>query len=106
MITHQDIDNHAEKYPTFNKQRLIDWLDKKEGRWYAYDNVSKANQDLHGQMSRQKLFESMTKEWPTEYPIIDLGFGPMICYNDRYITKDGRVIYKRHVKQRIKNDRL
>ena len=43
-ITLEDIKAHKKRYPTFNDQRMIDWLNKHPTRWNYFDSVLQANQ--------------------------------------------------------------
>jgi len=56
-ITYEMIYDHAKKYPTFNKERLIEWLKAEPYRWYAYKSVAEATKKMRKSIKLQKYIE-------------------------------------------------
>ena len=58
-ITLEDIKAHKKRYPTFNDQRMIDWLNEDPTRWDYYDSVLEANQcrTIEADMIRRCLYD-------------------------------------------------
>ena len=58
-VTLEDIKAHKKTYPTFNDQRMIDWLNQKPYRWNYYDSVLQANQcrAIEAEMIRRYTYD-------------------------------------------------
>ena len=54
-INLEDVKAHKEKYPTFDDQRMIDWLNKRPMRWRYYDTVAEANKSRQKERSMETL---------------------------------------------------
>ena len=54
MITNKMIYEHKKKYPTFNAQSFIEWIDKENIRHW-YNSVAKANKLFRRYKSMDKL---------------------------------------------------
>ena len=54
----QDIAIHKRKYPSFNAQRLVDWLNETK-RWSWYKTVPKASKALKRHMNFEKWASNM-----------------------------------------------
>jgi hypothetical protein len=43
MIGYKDVAEHKQKYPSFDSERFIEWMNEKPGRWFFMKSVAKAN---------------------------------------------------------------
>ena len=58
MITPEDIQRHAAKFPSFQADRLVEWLDEKPGRWRHFKTVPLANRSRRSDESIRRLAET------------------------------------------------
>jgi hypothetical protein len=54
MITIQDVEEHAQRYPTFDQLEFLEWAEENEWIWNYYKSVSKANQRRHRDICLEK----------------------------------------------------
>ena len=54
MITIEMIEAHKAKYPSFDADRLVEWLNEKPGRWRCFPSVAKASKSLRSKRSMDR----------------------------------------------------
>ena len=66
MISYKDIEEHKRKYPSFESERFIKWMNEKPKRW-NFTSIARANHycriDLKWERDLEAIRKNHTERW-------------------------------------------